>query len=420
MVATSAQERGSPSGGPGRLTARRGSASAARGRARSRGPAASAGRTRASAAAARGCPRASSSDGPAQDVVDQRVERLAASGPGCAARTGAPRGRSGRTASGSGSGRRSRRPSRAAATVRSPIGRPSTRISPAVGSMQPHRRPEQRRLARAVRAEHRDDLAAAEAGVDAAQDLARRRSRPGRRGTRAAAGASARGLGPARRLVAAPALASARSARRRLARTRSRTTSNGSLTASGSAISRKPVDRAEIARRALVEVQDPIRPELERLLDAVLDDDDRVALVGQAPGGAGGAARRWPGRGWRAARRRRTARGRIIRIPAAATSWRSPPDRAAVSRPARASISVRSTTVRIRSRISARVACPRFSGPERELRLDRRADDLLGRILEHRPDRPGDLAQAELRRRRAGDPDRARSGRRGRRAGSGR
>ena len=42
-------------------------------------------------------------------------------------------------------------------------------------------------------------------------------------------------------------------------------------------------DVAEVPGSALVQVQDAIRPKVERLLDAVLDDHHRVAFVGEAP-----------------------------------------------------------------------------------------------------------------------------------------
>jgi hypothetical protein len=62
------------------------------------------------------------------------------------------------------------------------------------------------------------------------------------------------------------------------------------------------VDRAEVARVAVLEVQDPIRSQAERFLDAVLDDDDGAALVARVRRSARSRSA-WPGRGSPAVRR---------------------------------------------------------------------------------------------------------------------
>ena len=74
-----------------------------------------------------------------------------------------------------------------------------------------------------------------------------------------------------------------------------------------------------------------------------------------------------------------------MRMAAIASSWRSPPDSAAVSRPSMSSIPACAATSRMRSRdLVARHA--QVLRPEGELRLDRGPDDLLGRVLEDGPD----------------------------------
>ena len=295
----------------------------------------------------------------------------------------APRGRSGRRASGSGSGRRSRRSSRGSATVRPAIDAPSTRTSPPRAAIRPHRGPEQRRLARAVRAEHGDDLPGARARRRRRGGPRARRSRRARRGTRAAGGVAVGGVARACGSVAVAGSARRPGAPSR--RNRSRTTSNGSLTAVGSATSRKPADVAEVARPALLEVQHPIRPEVERLLDAVLDDDDGVALVGEAPQG-----REEPRGGRRVEVGERLVDDVQARLEHQDAGHREElalaAGQAAVSRPSSASMPGR----RRRPRGSGRRISPAVHAEvlraEGELGLDRRADDLPGRILEHRAD----------------------------------
>ena len=57
---------------------------------------------------------------------------------------------------------------------------------------------------------------------------------------------------------------------------------------------------------------------------------------------------------------------------------------------------------------------------EGQLRLDRGADDLLGRVLQDGPDGQRDVAQLQLGGRPTGEPDRLRRARPDRRAGSAR
>ena len=195
------------------------------GQARWRARAASAGRTRASAAAARGCPPRRR--GPAQRVGDS-ASRVAGSAAQVArAEEPAPRGPSGRRASGSGSGTRSRRSRQ--------LGDGRPRVVRAVDEDRAaHRRQEPSWPLKSVVLPEpfgpstATDLGAAEVALDAVQDLAlaepRATSRYSSRGGRA--GRRVRGRGGRRR-------ASPRRRHARAARNRARMTSNGSLTAPG-------------------------------------------------------------------------------------------------------------------------------------------------------------------------------------------
>ena len=109
---------------------------------------------------------------PAQRIVHELVERRRGRDRGSSGRTATPPGPSARTASGWGSGRRSRTSSTSSAVRLPAMDAPSTRIGPTGDVEQPHGRPEQRRLAGAVRTEHGDGLGRAEA---------RRRRRAGSR-----------------------------------------------------------------------------------------------------------------------------------------------------------------------------------------------------------------------------------------------
>ena len=111
------------------------------------------------------------------------------------------------------------------AVLRSPSGAPSMRIVPAVIVEQAHRRPEQRRLAGAVRTEDRDDLVGAQAARRPRGGSRGRRSRRGRPGTRAdrsaasAAGSvGAAGSGAAAAVAVAAGRRSAMASRRGPAR----------------------------------------------------------------------------------------------------------------------------------------------------------------------------------------------------------
>ena len=310
--------------------------------------------------------------------------------------------------------------------MRSAVGSPSTRTTPVGRADEAHRvrksvvlpepfGPRTATVSRSAerRGRRREDLAIAVAG-------------DGRRGTRGAAAPArwarwvrsvrARSVRPRRPLHQAPH-PGCRLARAGPARG---STSNGSLTTAGSATRRNPSrsPRYEIAPSS--SIQHPIRSQLERLLDAVLDDHDRLALVGELA-----ERREEPGR-----RRRVEVGERLVddeqprpqhqdpgdreQLPLAAGELgRLPPQRGARSGPA-------GRPRRIRSRISSR-AIPRFSGPNASSALDRRPDDLLGRVLEHGPDgqrrssRSGSFA-AGL----AVDHDARRPARPGRRAGSAR
>ncbi len=198
----------------------------------------------------------------------------------------------------------------------------------------------------------------------------------------------------------------------------SSTTSNGSLTASRIGDVEEPGHRPEVADPALLEVQDAVGAQLERLLHAVLDDDHRVAGVGEHP-----QARKEALRGHRI-----EVRQRLVDDVQAGLHHQDPGHREQLPLAAR----------QLRGHATAQALEPgprhdpvdpvaddraldaEVLGTERELRLDRRPDDLLGRILQHRPDGPPDVAQLRVRRERAGDPDGARTARPGRRAGSGR
>ena len=211
-----AHEPASRCGGPARLRARRGSASAARGPGRWRGRAASAGRTRGSAAVARGCPRASSSDvapstsstsaskvGRVAPQVARPEQQLLADRPGeqHLARALEDVAEDGR---------------RAARRSRSAVDAPSTTtIRRRVGRMRLHRGAEERRLAGAVRAEDGDRSRAGRARASTpwrtcASPIAAR----GHRGTRGAAAPARRARWVARSGAVGSASAAAPSAPR--------------------------------------------------------------------------------------------------------------------------------------------------------------------------------------------------------------
>ena len=156
---------------------------------------------------------------------------------------------------------------------------------------------------------------------------------------------------------------------------------------------------------ALVQVQDPVGPQREGLLDAVLDDHDRVALVGQVPEEA-----EQPLRGGRVevgerlvddvqARLHHQDSGRRDELPLPAGQGRG---LAALEGADLRPVDDRPDPVADLGAVD-----PEVLRAEGELGLDGRADDLLGRVLEHRPDRSGDLAEPQLGGRPARDPDRS-------------
>ena len=168
----------------------------------------------------------------------------------------------------------------------------------------------------------------------------------------------------------------------------------GQLHGIGIGDAEEPRDVAEVARLALLEVEHTIGSKVEGLLDAVLDDDDGVALVGQGPQDPQEA---------RGGRRIQVRQGLVDdvdpglehqdaghreELPLAAREGRrlpaqEHPDPGPVGHVAEAPADVLPLDAQV-------------LGPEGELGLDGGADDLLGGILEDGPDVTGDVAQALL------------------------
>ncbi len=177
-------------------------------------------------------------------------------------------------------------------------------------------------------------------------------------------------------------------------RTCSTMAANGSLTSAGSAISRKPSTGPQVRGRAALHVQDPIGAQLEGLLDAVLDDDHGAALVGHPPqdgqqlrGGRGVQVGQWlvhdvelrPHHQDAAHGHQLTLTARQRgRLPARQVTDAGPledlADPVADGLPGHRQV----------------------LGPEGQLRLDRRTDDLSRRILQDGADDLRQVAQAEL------------------------
>ena len=187
------------------------------------------------------------------------------------------------------------------------------------------------------------------------------------------------------------------------ARMRSRTTSNGSLTASGSAMARNPSIGPRYRVAPLLEIEHAVRPEPQRLLDPVLDDDDRVAPVRQ---GSEDVEQALGGR-------RIEVGERLVDDVQPGLHHQDPGHRQQLA---------------LAARQGRRLAAEEGLDPgavgdvpdavadllardahvlrtERQLGLDRGPDDLLGRILEDGPDGPGDVAQLQLGRGPALDPN---------------
>ena len=142
------------------------------------------------------------------------------------------------------------------------------------------------------------------------------------------------------------------------------------------------------------EIQDPIGPQVERLLDAVLDDHDGAALVGE----------RSQQRQQALGRRRIEIRERLVDHEQARAQHQDPGHGEQLSLAARQRARL-ATEQPVDAGLVGDLADPfadllardaEVLRPERQLRLDRRPDDLLGRVLQHRADRPGQIAQAQL------------------------
>ena len=178
------------------------------------------------------------------------------------------------------------------------------------------------------------------------------------------------------------------------------------------------VDRSEIAGRPSSRYSTRSGASAERLLDPMLDDDDRGSLVGQCAQErqqAFGRGRIQVGERLvddEQPRPHHEDGGHRQELPLAARQGRGlAPEQGSIP----AWLGDLADPVRDLVAWHAEVL-----GPERQLRLDHRADDLLGRVLEHGADGPRDVAQLELGRRAGPRRARCRRGRPGRRAGSGR
>ena len=154
------------------------------------------------------------------------------------------------------------------------------------------------------------------------------------------------------------------------------------------------LDGSEVAGRPFLQVEDPVRPQVQRLLDPVLDDEHRVALVrqgpqdGQQPLGGGwieirqrlvddveaGPHHQDPGHGEELS----LAAGERARL--AAEQWLDPGLGGDLAQSDQHLVPWHGQVL----------------GPERQLGFDRRPDDLLGRVLEHRADGQRDVAQLQL------------------------
>ena len=242
---------------------------------------------------------------PTQDVGASARRRSRRRDRGSSARTGAPRARSARRASGSDSGRRSRRRSPSPSVVRSVASSPSTKMTPlitgssfiAVRSAVVLPEPFGPRMATIWRRPRA-------ASTPCRMVRGRWRASTSRNSSR---GRSSSAIHVVDGLGAAPHGSGLRRRSPRRARPRRPDHVERQLHRARVGDRQEAVDRTQVARRAVLEVQHPVGTELERLLDAMLDDDDGAALVGHASAGWPAAARRSPGRGWPAARRRRRA-----------------------------------------------------------------------------------------------------------------
>ncbi len=153
----------------------------------------------------------------------------------------------------------------------------------------------------------------------------------------------------------------------------------------------------------LVEVQDSVGPKVEGFFHAMLDDDDRIAVVREV------AEDREQSRGGR-----RVEVGEwLINHVQPGLHHQDPGDGDELALPAG-----QGTRLAADQGLDARACCdvaeprahlvarrPEVLRPEGHLGLDGRADDLLARVLEHGPDGPCDVAQLQLGGRLTGDPD---------------
>ena len=258
--------------------------------------------------------------------------------------------------------------------------RPSTRMAPSerraaawpfgTGSSCPSRWGRARRRSRPARARRRRRGGSACPPIDAAA----RPGTPARRGPVEPRARSASATGPAR-------------GRGEPAATRSGDDVEWQLDRLRIGDVEEAVDTADVAGRPGLQIEDAIRAKVQRFLDAMLDDDDRAALVGQRREAA--SSRRSAVAGSRFA----SGSSTTYRPVAGASGCRPSPGAGArrpTGRPSRGRGGARCrsrTTPRGSGRGSPRVGCPGSPGPKASSDFDRRADDLLGRVLQHRPDR---------------------------------
>ncbi|GIW20667.1 MAG: hypothetical protein KatS3mg065_0963 [Chloroflexota bacterium] len=164
------------------------------------------------------------------------------------------------------------------------------------------------------------------------------------------------------------------------------------------------LDRPRVGHPPLLEIEDAVGGEGEGFFDPVLDDDDGTSLVGQSAEDGDEAI----GRGRVEVRQRLVEdedvglhhedAGHGDELPLAPREGRRfAPDEVLDGRPA----CHRAQAAPDLGRREAKVL-----GAEGELRLDRRPDDLAGRVLEDGSDGPGDVAEPEFRRRTTPDAHR--------------
>ena len=154
------------------------------------------------------------------------------------------------------------------------------------------------------------------------------------------------------------------------------------------------VDVPDVAGRPLLQVQDPVGAQVQGLLDPVLDDDDRAALVGQV-----------------AEQGQQPLGGRRVEVGQGLVDDEDPrPEHEDAGHREELALAAgqgrRLATEQVLDPGAGRhVADPLADllarhapvlGAEGELGLDHRADDLLGRILEDGADRGPDVAELQL------------------------